>query len=91
MRERTPHPQSPLSLLEEEANRLLRIEGLAVAGGAALHLVEVRGEGLGVRRQPAATVPPVDQAAGPTATQRKSVATRRRWGRRKHEHDVEVA
>ena len=64
-------PLSPYVRSLLEANRLLRIEGLAVAGGAALHLVEVRGEDLGVRRQPAATVPPVDQAVGPTATKEK--------------------
>jgi len=46
------------SSLEMEANRPVRVEGLAVPCRAPLHVVEVRGQRGGIRRQAAAPKPP---------------------------------
>ena len=46
------------SSLEMEANRPVRVEGLAVPRRAPLHVVEVRGQRGGIRRQAAAPEPP---------------------------------
>ena len=46
------------SSLEVEAHRPVRVEGLAVPRRAPLHVVEVRGQRGGIRRQAAAPEPP---------------------------------